>query len=112
MAGKLKILAPTNHQLITEASIIQWDLDALDKHKYVWQRGYKDHLSDAFQYLFGALHHHHHKMEFDGRAETEKERWVRIADRMEEAAIRKADSRRRQGHGLRGVRKAYYDGKL
>lgn len=112
MAGKLKFLGPLNHQLITEATIIQWDLDALEKHKYVWQRGYKDHLSDAFQYLFGALHHHHHSMKFDEREESEHEKWSRIADKMEEAASRRAVARQQQGSGLRAQRRAYYDGKL
>ncbi len=107
MSGKLLILAPNNHQLITEATIIQWDLDALEKKRYVWQRGYKDHLCDALQYLFHGLHHHQHRMEIDKSLESEERKWSRIADEMEKRAVDRSKSRSMR-HGLRGARDRYY----
>ena len=107
-SGKLLILAPNNRQLITELQMIQVDLDAQARGRFLWARGYKDHLADAAQYGFGACHHHHTNFR-RLRTETVEERNKKVEERMEEAALRRARSRREVG--WKQYRKRYYSGK-
>ena len=95
-AGTIKILAQHNHALINQATIIQWDEDARERGRWVYERGYLDHLVDALQYGFQGCHHQRHQFKkehlYDPSVYYEK-----LEERMEKAQAHRVRVRRRPG---------------
>ena len=107
MGGKLKIVAPYNHQLLNEMSIIQWDLDALDNRRFVWQRGFKDHLCDAAQYGFGGCYHHHTGFRIEKKFDPEQY-YRDMEERMEKKQTQRFHAKHRRS--WRDIRRRHYKG--
>jgi len=105
-SGNLFIVAPQNHQLIQELSILQIDDDALEAGRFVYARGFKDHLADALQYAFGGCHHYSVRLR-RSRIVTPEEYYKNLEDKMEADASRRAKSAM-GGRTWRELRRQYY----
>lgn len=95
-AGTLKIVQPKNHNLITQASIIQWDEDARERGRWVYERGYLDHLCDALQYGYQGCYHTNPNFRRQ-RDVDPSEYYKNLEERMERAQSHRVRSRSKPG---------------
>ena len=59
-AGKLIVCRDNCQRLIMDLQVLEWDSSAMEKRKFVYRKGYADHLADALQYGFHLSNHHTH----------------------------------------------------
>ena len=65
-SGVLSIAADRNQDLVSEISLLQWDADELAENKWVEDRRFPNHLSDALLYAWREARHHNLTGEREG----------------------------------------------
>ena len=96
-AGKLIICKDNCQRLIDDMKILEWDTGAMEKARYIYRKGYADHLCDALQYGFHLSDHHHHDFQEDKRLVMGSSDWYQRKEfQMEQAAIKRFEEERHE----------------
>lgn len=87
--GGLQVCGDSNTALLEEVSLLQWDLDRMERGKMIMdRRRFQNHLCDAMLYAWRECAHHIGEFQIDDSAAYgSKAYWVREADRMEQAEM-------------------------
>jgi len=87
-AGKVKICRDKNIKLISDLMVLEWDKDQAERSRWVYRRGFADHLADALQYGYNLCFHHTYDPMIDNRVATGSPEWYeRKEDAMEKFQI-------------------------
>jgi hypothetical protein len=62
--------------------VLEWDKDQTERDRWVYRRGFADHLADALQYAYNLCFHHTFDPMLDDRVATGTHEWY---DRKEKA---------------------------
>ena len=82
--GSIQICADKNKDLIEEISLLQWNVDAMERGRMmIDDRRFQDHLSDAFLYAWRECKHHGDDYEIEGPTIGSPEHYRAEAERME-----------------------------
>ena len=81
-AGKLKVCREKNIKLISDLMVLEWDKDQVERDRWVYRRGFADHLADALQYAYNLCFHHTFDPMLDTRVPSGSTEWY---DRLEMA---------------------------
>jgi len=91
-AGKLLICRDNCERLLMDLQILEWDSSAMEKRKFVYRKGYADHLADALQYGFHLSNHHAHDFEENNHLDLGSAGyWRRKEDEWEQRAIEQVE---------------------
>ncbi len=92
-AGTLLLCQDNNAELIDEMSLLQWDLDAMERGKMQMdRRRFHNHLCDALLYAWRECSHHHGEFEFEGPTPGTANYWREEAARMEAEEVARLES--------------------
>jgi hypothetical protein len=87
-AGKLLICRDNCLRLIGDLGVLEWDSAAIEKNKFVYRRGFADHLADGLQYAYNLCTHHSHMFEEARYVKPDSPEYYLIAEqKMEQAAL-------------------------
>jgi hypothetical protein len=93
-AGKLKICREKNIKLISDAMVLEWDKDQTERDRWVYRRGFADHLMDALQYAYNLCFHHTYDPILDDRHPTGSKQWYsKLEKAMEARQVRDLEDR-------------------
>jgi hypothetical protein len=70
-AGKLKVCRDNNIKLISDLMVLEWDKDQTERDRWVYRRGFADHLADALQYAYNLCFHHTYDPMIDDAGEDD-----------------------------------------
>jgi hypothetical protein len=100
-AGKLLICEDNCRRLIDDLQLLEWDTGAMEKTRFVYRKGFADHLADALQYGFHLSNHHQHQFEEDKRIVYESPDWYAQKEfQMEQAMIKRVEERQVEDEGV------------
>lgn len=86
-AGKLKICRDNNLKLLTDLMVLEWDHDRAERSgRWIYRKGFADHLADALQYGYNLCQHHSYEPVYDDRVETGSTEWYQRLEKEMEAA--------------------------
>lgn len=92
-SGVLKLAKDRNEDLIEEISLLQWDENKIGYNKFIFDRNFQDHLSDAFLYAWREGFHHHLDFEREQPKFGTRPYWQKEAQKMEDADVERHNSK-------------------
>ena len=96
-AGKLKVCRDKNIKFISDMMVLEWDKDQTERDRWVYRRGFADHLADALQYAYNLCFHHTYDRRIDDRvAFGSQEYWSRKELAMEKRQMKDVADREQQ----------------
>ena len=102
-AGKLLLCEDNCKRLVDEMKILEWDTGAMEKTRYVYRKGFADHLCDALQYGFNLSNHHQHQFEEERRLVYESPDWYAQKEfQMEQAQLKRVEEHESEDQGVWG----------
>lgn len=91
--ASIQICRRGNEALLEEMSLLQWNIDAMDRGKMIIDdRRFHDHLCDALLYAWRECMHHSDGFEYDKPVYGTPAYWNAEADRMEQEEVDRLES--------------------
>jgi hypothetical protein len=88
-SNKLKICRKNNIKLINDLMSLEWDQEKAAHDRWVYRKGFADHLADALQYAYDLCFHHHYDPAHGHKPVVGTSDWYkRKEDSMERAQIK------------------------
>jgi hypothetical protein len=93
-AGKIKVCRDKNIKLISDLMVLEWDKDQTDRDRWVYRRGFADHLADAMQYGYNLCFHHTFDPILDTRVPSGSQEWYNRKEKaMEDRQVHDMEER-------------------
>jgi len=90
--GKLQVCRTGNRDLLDEIRLLQWDENRLSRGKFVYDRNFADHLTDALLYAWRECRHHDYDPVEEGPVPGTDDFWRKKADEHEQALAEKIEA--------------------